>query len=106
MTILISDFCPLMPSKGTTSQMRYCIKKEIFLHPSHSDTHALLLQLDHNEMMEAGVSHKLRLWVDNYGYALVQLADELQGFIPEPEVDDITPLEGSIRGGTRVTVTG
>ena len=57
-------------------------------------------------MMEAGVSHKLSLRVDNYGYALVQLADELQGFIPEPEVDDITPLEGSIRGGTRVTVSG
>ena len=81
-------------------------KRENFLHPSHSDTHALLLQLDHNEMMEAGVSHKLSLWVANYGYALVQLADELQGFIPEPVVDDITPLEGSIRGGTRVTVTG
>ena len=57
-------------------------------------------------MMEAGVSHKLSLRVDNYGYALVQLAGKLQGFIPEPVVDDITPLEGSIRGGTRVTVTG
>lgn len=57
-------------------------------------------------MMEAGVSHKLSLWVNNYGYALNQMDEVLQGFIPVPEIDDITPREGSIRGGTRVTLTG
>lgn len=52
------------------------------------------------------MSHKLSLWVDNYGYALVQLDERQQGFTPEPLVYDITPLEGSMRGGTRVTLTG
>lgn len=56
--------------------------------------------------MTAGVSHKLSMFVSNYGYALISADENLQGFTPLPVIDDVTPLNGSTRGGTRVTVSG
>lgn len=56
--------------------------------------------------MTAGISHQLSLWVGNYGYALIEADKRDQGFTPLPIIDDVSPLVGSTRGGTRVTITG
>lgn len=56
--------------------------------------------------MDAGVYHPLSLLVSNYGYAAIEGEESSKGFTPYPVVNAVSPLSGSVRGGTRVTLTG
>lgn len=56
--------------------------------------------------MNAGVYHSLSVRISNYGYAAIEGNERSKGFTPYPVVSSVTPLSGSVRGGTRITLTG
>ncbi|XP_040289774.1 fibrocystin-L-like [Bufo bufo] len=74
---------------------------------SSSSETSVTCNVDPQNSMDIGVAEMVSLTVNNFGYAINSLKDEMsRRFALLPHIDSISPINGSDTGSTRITIHG
>ncbi|KAM4704928.1 fibrocystin-L [Rhinophrynus dorsalis] len=73
----------------------------------YADQNTVTCNIDPQNSMPVGIAEMVSLEVNNYGYAINTLTNEMdRRFALLPHIDFITPSNGSVSGYTRLTIHG
>ena len=92
--------------QGFTNQTKVTIgSTECFIKTLSQDT--IICELKPDSFIEIGVFHPLYVHDEDIGDAIIEISvDEERHFVPLPYITNVFPSEGSLAGGTAVTIEG